>query len=102
MLETNPLLSASTLVGFACTCATQQFIDLTLDNPDLSGLTPEGPTGIMQGPTSHILPGWTLTADGTHFTQMSYAPLGVGYNGLYATLTQNASSVDPVDIGPCA
>jgi hypothetical protein len=53
----------------------------------------------MRGSTSQLLPGWTLIKDGIPLTQIYYAPLGVG--AVYpVTLNQNASSTDPIDIGP--
>jgi hypothetical protein len=78
----------------------QQFTDLTLDNPDLSGLTPVGTLGMDQGPASNILPGWIFTQDGYPVTQVYYARIGVGAFPYSIILTQNASSVDPVDFGP--
>jgi hypothetical protein len=75
-------------------------MDLTLDNPDLSGLNPVGNAGVLQGSTTHLLPGWNVTLNGSPLSQMYYSPLGVGNGGPYVTLTQNASSLSPADIGP--
>jgi hypothetical protein len=91
------LVYAITSIPLAC--AAQPFTDLTLDNPNLSGLSPVGTSGLEQGATSHLLPGWTLTQDGVPMTQMYFAPLGVETYP-YVTLRQNASSLDPLGLGP--
>jgi hypothetical protein len=85
-------------IPFASTA--QSFTDLTLDNPNLTGLMPFGNAGAYQGPVSQLLPGWNVTLNGSPLSIMYYAPLGVGYGGPYAILTENASSVDPADLGP--
>jgi len=54
------------------------FVNLTFDNPDLTGsLTPivsGAPNGPFLGETSRILPGWTVTANGIPVTTVTYSP----------------------------
>lgn len=54
------------------------FVNLTFDNPDLTGsLTPissEDPNGPFLGETSRIIPGWTVTANGIPVTTVTYSP----------------------------
>ena len=70
------------------------FINLTFDEPDLTGsLTPIFPGGPLQGNSSEILRGWSLTVNGQPQPQMEYAPPGTG-GGNQAYLVHN-STVGP-------
>lgn len=55
-----------------------EFVNLTFDNPDLTGsLTPivsGAPNGPFFGETSRIIPGWTVTANGIPVTTVTYSP----------------------------
>lgn len=51
------------------------FINLTFDNPNLTGsLTPIVPGGPYRGSTSDLLPGWTVKANGNPLSTIVYSP----------------------------
>ena len=60
----------------------KEFVNLTFDNPDLTGsLTPIGsgaPNGPFFGETSRILPGWTVTGNRIPVTTVTYSPWPTG------------------------
>lgn len=71
------------------------FVNLTFDQPDLSGpMTPIFPGGTFQGNTSQLLPGWSLTVDGIPLSTMGYAPLGFGTGG-FVTLHEHSANALP-------
>jgi hypothetical protein len=59
-----------------------EFINLTFDNPDLTGsLRPvylDRPNGPFWGTTRDLLRGWTLTMNGIVQTEMNYSPWPTG------------------------
>ncbi|HAB19163.1 MAG TPA: PEP-CTERM sorting domain-containing protein [Verrucomicrobiota bacterium] len=63
-------------------CAAGPFINLTFDEPDLSGpLIPAYPGGPLRGNTDQILRGWTVTLAGEVQSTMYYSPPGIGSGG---------------------
>ena len=73
------------IIVLCCLTATVNagdFVNLTFDNPDLTGsLTPISsgdPDGPFFGETSRILPGWTVTANGIPVTTVTYSPWPAG------------------------
>ena len=72
-----------TLVAICCTLLpvhAAEFINLTFDDPDLSGsLRPvfsEFPNGPFRGDSSQILRGWSLTGDGVPMSNATVSPFG--------------------------
>jgi hypothetical protein len=57
-------------------CGAQDFVNLTLDNPDLTGsLRPVdsiNPRTSYIGETSRLLPGWTVLSDGAPLNEMNF------------------------------
>jgi len=75
------LLSAITLVAG---CLADPFINLTFDDPDLTGsLEPVSPGGPFRGETARILRGWDLILNGVSAPRMGYYNLGQGGWFLY-------------------
>jgi hypothetical protein len=67
------------------------FINLTFDEPDLSGsLTPIFPDGPLLGNTAQILRGWTVLADNQSQATMTYSPNNIGSSGDVASLVANS------------
>ncbi len=80
------------LLFSATTCIAGEFVNLTFDEPDLTGwLTPIDPGGPLEGNTSEILRAWTVTVNGNALTRMTYAPEGTGSAGL-VTLLENPAA----------
>jgi hypothetical protein len=61
-------------------CLAGDFLNLTFDEPDLSGpltpVYPEFPSGPLFGTTAQILRGWTVLADNQSHIGMTYSPFG--------------------------
>ncbi len=75
-------------------CIGSPFINLTFDEPDLTGsLTPIHPGGPLEGNTSEILRGWSLTVDGQPKLRMEYAPRGTGGGSLAYLVNNPAGSL---------
>jgi hypothetical protein len=75
------------------------FVNLTFDQPDLTGsLSPIYPGGPLTGKASDLLRGWTLLADGVPVPKMTYSPLGTGSAG-FATLRELAPGSAPPAFG---
>jgi len=72
-----------------------EFVNLTFDNPDLTGsLTPivsGAPNGPFFGETSRLLRGWTVTGNGIPVTTVTYSPWPTGA----AVRTVNVWSYSP-------
>ena len=79
------------LLFSATTCIAGDFVNLTFDEPDLSGsLTPIFPGGPLQGDTSRILRGWTVRADNQPQATVTYSPYPIGSEGGLAALKANS------------
>jgi hypothetical protein len=75
-------------------CFGSPFINLTFDEPDLTGsLTQIYPGGPLEGNTSEILRGWSLTVDGQPKPRMEYAPPGTGGGSLAYLVNNPAGSL---------
>jgi hypothetical protein len=77
----------------------QGFVNLTFDDPDLSGpLVPIAPTipgSPLIGNESQILRGWTLTANGTAIDKVNFAAAGAEVGNTVALLYGNHPSLAP-------
>ncbi len=63
------------LLAITGACLAGDFINLTFDDPNLTGsLTPVFPGGPFTGDTAELLRGWSVTAGGVPLTQMTYSP----------------------------
>jgi hypothetical protein len=81
-------------------CKAAPFVNLTFDQPDLSGsLTPVYPGGPLEGEVAKILNGWTLSANGKPQAHMTYSPLGTSTSGI-ATLDENSAADKQTHLGP--
>ncbi|HAB19158.1 MAG TPA: PEP-CTERM sorting domain-containing protein [Verrucomicrobiota bacterium] len=87
------------LVGLgAIHCSADPFVNLTFDDPDLSGpLTPVFPGGPLEGNTDQLLRGWTVAIDGQVQSRMVYSPPGTGSGGP-VNLLQGISPFGPYEI----
>ena len=75
------------------------FVNLTFDAPILQHLTPPTiPNGPHSGPTSDIIPGWTLLSGGSPVTRMYFNPYG-SYTGSSQSLLENSSQVPDTRFG---
>ena len=73
------------------------FVNLTFDQPDLTGsLTPIYPGGPLRGDTALLLRGWQLLGDGKPLKTMAYSPSGTS-SATPATLDEYASG--PAQLG---
>jgi hypothetical protein len=78
------------------------FINLTFDEPDLSGpLVPDYPDGPLRGGVAKLLRGWTVQANGQHMHSMLFSPFppGVGGSDL-VNLAQNRPVIRPSWVSP--
>jgi hypothetical protein len=84
------------LLFSATTCIAGEFVNLTFDEPDLSGpltpVFPEFPDGPFQGNTSQLLPGWEVTRGGVPQATMYCGPLGSIGGGTAIRIRQNAAA----------
>jgi hypothetical protein len=79
------------LLFSATTCIAGEFINLTFDDPDLSGpLTEAYPGGPLLGKTSQLLRGWNLLADDQSVGIASYSPFGFPGGDGIASLVGNS------------
>ncbi len=70
--------------------AADPFINLTFDEPDLSGpLTPIYPGGPVRGDPNQLLRGWTATAEFESVTSVAYSPYNLGSGGLAFNLREH-------------
>ncbi|HAB19161.1 MAG TPA: PEP-CTERM sorting domain-containing protein [Verrucomicrobiota bacterium] len=75
-------LILSLLLFGAVQCAADPFINLTFDQPDLSGpLIPLQPGGPYEGNTDQLLRGWTVTIDGLSRSRVVFSPPQTGIGG---------------------
>jgi hypothetical protein len=75
------------------TAVADDFINLTFDNPNLSGtLTPfPGFRNLYTGSTSNLIPGWSFRSESGPISTLLYAPPGFGAGAqLYGTLHENS------------
>jgi hypothetical protein len=88
------------LLFSATTCIAGEFVNLTFDEPDLSGsLTPIFPGGPLQGDTSRILRGWSVRADNQLQAAMTYSPYNIGGAGNVASLVANSPELAQTAFG---
>lgn len=81
------------------TALSGNFVNLTFDEPDLTGsLTPIYPGGPLEGEAARILKGWSLVVNGGIQTMMAYSPQGTSTAGL-ATLFENSPAEKPTILG---
>lgn len=86
-------------VGVMQPCVGSPFVNLTFDEPDLTGsLTPIYPGGPLEGDAALILNGWSLVVNGGIQTMMAYSPHGTSTAGL-ATLFENSPAEQPTILG---
>lgn len=68
-----------------------EFINLTFDEPDLSGpLKPVFPGGPLRGPVTDIIPGWGFFGNGQPLTTTTWSPFNLGSGGGHVSLVQNS------------
>ena len=67
------------------------FINLTFDEPDLSGpLDPVFPGGPLRGSVTEIIPGWSFFTDGQPVITTTWSPFNLGSGGGHVSLVQNS------------
>ncbi len=84
----KPLCITLCLGGLCATAG--DFVNLTFDEPDLSGdLVPIYPGGALRGLTSEILRGWTVTAGGSPVLFATYATYRQPWGSEVVSVFQN-------------
>jgi hypothetical protein len=91
------------LLFSATICIAGEFVNLTFDEPDLSGsltpIYPEFPSGPLSGNTSQILRGWTIRADTQPHFGMTYSPFGSPTGEGLARLVGNSPELAQTPFG---
>jgi hypothetical protein len=68
-----------------------EFVNLTFDDPDLSGpLEPVFPGGPLRGSATGIVPGWSFFTDGLPVATATWSAFNFGSGGGHVSLVQNS------------
>ena len=94
-MKTFLLVSLISLPAFA-----DPFVNLTFDEPDLSGpLTPIYPGGPLRGEPAELLRGWTVTAERELISSVTYSPYNLGSGGGPFSLMEHSPANQETSFG---